>query len=120
MYWTEKWPAWGPYAVEENRECLLSRGPLATKERVLGGEILMRLPNATLKAPFAGLSVGKRPAAVSPDRSQGGRAWAQLQLVGSFLGKECSLVKEVEGVFEESIILLGMNCLRAADCDLAE
>ncbi len=46
--------------------------------------------------------------------------FAQLLLEGSFLGKECSLGMEVEGVFEESLILLGMNCLRAADCDLAE
>ncbi len=62
MYWTEKCPAWGPYAVEENRECLLSRGPLATKERVLGGEILMRLPNATLKeADVDGLFLHTKP-----------------------------------------------------------
>ncbi len=46
---TKKWPVWGLYAVEENRECLLSRGPLAEKERVVGGESLMRLPTATLK-----------------------------------------------------------------------
>ncbi len=46
--------------------------------------------------------------------------FAQLLLEGSFIGKECCLGMEVEGVFEESLILLGMNCLRAADCDLAE
>ncbi len=37
---------WGPYAVEENREFVVSRGPLAAKER---GESLMHLPTATLK-----------------------------------------------------------------------
>ncbi len=49
----------------------------------------------------------------------GGCAGAQLLPVDSFLGKECSLDREEEGV-EWSLILLGMNCLRAADFVLAE
>ncbi len=49
----------------------------------------------------------------------GGCARAQLLPVDSFLGKECSLDREEKGV-EWSLILLGMNCLRAADCVLAE
>ncbi len=49
----------------------------------------------------------------------GGCAWAKLLPVDSFRGKECSLDMEEEGV-EWSLILLGMNCLRAADCVLAE
>ncbi len=48
----------------------------------------------------------------------GGCAGAQLLPVDSFLGKECSLDREEE--VEWSLILLGMNCLRAADCVLAE
>ncbi len=46
-------------------------------------------------------------------------AWAPLPPEGSFLGSDCSLDKEQEGV-EWSLVLLGMNCLRAADCVLAE
>ncbi len=46
-------------------------------------------------------------------------AWAPLLPEGSFLGSNCSLDKEEEGV-EWSLILLGINCLRAADCVLAE
>ncbi len=72
--------------------------------------------------PSAASSVGKRPAAGSPDRSRGGgeepgrsSCWWAPSLVRSAL-----LDKELEGVFEGSLILLGMNCLRAADCDLAE
>ncbi len=49
----------------------------------------------------------------------GGCAGARLLPAGSFLGKECSLDREEEGV-EWSLIFLGMNCLRAADCVLAE
>ncbi len=48
-----------------------------------------------------------------------GFAGARLLPVDSFLGKECYLDREEEGV-EWSLILLGMNCLRAADCVLAE
>ncbi len=60
------WPAWGLYAVEENRECLLSRGPLVAKEWVLGGESLMHLPNATLKeADVDGLFLHTKPLGVS-------------------------------------------------------
>ncbi len=35
---TERWPAWGPYAVGENRLCPLTRGPLAAKGRTVEGE----------------------------------------------------------------------------------
>ncbi len=53
---------WGPYAVEESRECLLSHGPLVAKERVVGGESLMRLPTATLKGADAdGLFLHPKP-----------------------------------------------------------
>ncbi len=47
----------------------------------------------------------------------GGCAGAQLLPEDFFLGKECSLDREEEkeeGV-EGSLILLGMNCFRAAD-----
>ncbi len=44
-------------------------------------------------------------------------AWAPLPPEGSFLGSDCSLDKE--GV-EWSLVLLGINCLRAVDCVLAE
>ncbi len=37
-HWTERWPARGPYAVGENRLCLLTRGPLAAKGRSVEGE----------------------------------------------------------------------------------
>ncbi len=46
-------------------------------------------------------------------------AWAPLLPEGSFLGSDCSLDKEEEGV-EWSLVLLGINCLRAVDCILAE
>ncbi len=46
-------------------------------------------------------------------------AWASLLPEGSFLGRDCSLDKEEEGV-EWSLVFLGINCLRAADCVLAE
>ncbi len=46
-------------------------------------------------------------------------AWVPLLSEGSFLGSDCSLDKEEERV-EWSLVLLGMNCLRAADCVLAE
>ncbi len=46
-------------------------------------------------------------------------AWAPLPPKGSFLGNDCSLDKEEEGV-EWSLVLLGINCLRAADCVLVE
>ncbi len=43
-----------------------------------------------------------------------------ILMAGSFLGKERSLDKEEEGVLKGSLVLLGTNCLRAADCDLAD
>ncbi len=46
-------------------------------------------------------------------------AWAPLPPKGSFLRSDCSLDTEEEGV-EWSLVLLGINCLRAADCVLAE
>ncbi len=46
-------------------------------------------------------------------------AWAPFPPKGSFLGSDCSLDTEEEGV-EWSLVLLGINCLRAADCVLAE
>ncbi len=45
---------WGPYAVGENRACLLPRGLLVAKERVMEGESLMRPPTATLKETDTG------------------------------------------------------------------
>ncbi len=44
--------------------------------------------------------------------------WARSPV--SFLGKERSLDKDEERVLEGSLILLGINSLRAADCDLAD
>ncbi len=46
-------------------------------------------------------------------------AWAPLPPEGSFLGSDFSLDKEEEGV-EWSLVLLGINCLRAVDCVLEE
>ncbi len=46
-------------------------------------------------------------------------AWAPLPPEGSFLGSDCSLDKE-EGGVEWSLVFLGINCLRAVDCVLAE
>ncbi len=43
---TERWPAWGPYAVGENRLCPLTRGPLAAKGRTVEGERPTRAPTA--------------------------------------------------------------------------
>ncbi len=70
----------------------------------------------------AWLLARERPATGSPDRSRAGggcAAWAPLLPEGSFLGRDCFLDKEEEGV-EWSLVLLGINCLRAADCVLAE
>ncbi len=58
-----------------------------------------------------------RPWAPQTVVGEGRMAWAP-PLGGSFLGSDCSLDTE-EGV-EQSLALLGMNCLRAADCVLAE
>ncbi len=60
-----------------------------------------------------------RPRAPQTVVGGGCAAWAPLPPEGSFLGSDCSLDKEEEGV-EWSLVLLGMNCLRAADCVLVE
>ncbi len=60
-----------------------------------------------------------RPRAPQTAVAGGCEAWAPLPPKGSFLGSECSLDTEEEGV-EWSLVLLGINCLRAADCVLAE
>ncbi len=52
----------------------------------------------------------------SPDHSRG--RMRSLGTTPAFLGRDCSLDKEEEGV-EWSLVLLGINCLRVADCVLA-
>ncbi len=70
--------------------------------------------------PLRGRWRGKgRPRAPQTVVGGGCTAWVPLLPEGSFLGRDCSLDKEEEGV-EWSLVLLGMNCLRAADCVLAE
>ncbi len=53
--WTERWPARGPYAVGENRLCLLTRDPLAAKGRTIEGESPTRPPTARPKKNYDGL-----------------------------------------------------------------
>ncbi len=60
-----------------------------------------------------------RPRAPQTEVAGGCVSWAPLPPKGFFLGSDCSLDKEEEGV-EWSLDLLGINCLRAADCVLAE
>ncbi len=60
-----------------------------------------------------------RPRASQTSVGGGCVAWALLPPKCSFLGSECSLDIEEEGV-EWSLVLLGINCLKEADCVLAE
>ncbi len=53
-HWTEKWPTRSPYAVGDNRVCLLSCGPLAAKGWIVEGEGPMRPPTARPKKSDAG------------------------------------------------------------------
>ncbi len=97
----------------------LSSSRLEGQERLGGTEaagLLGRFRSTRLRGRWRGKG---RPRA--PQTVVGGRcaAWAPLLPEGSFLGRDCSLDKEEEGV-EWSLVLLGMNCLRAADCVLAE
>ncbi len=87
------------------------------QERLRGAEaagLLGRFRSTRLRGHLWGNGRPQAPQTVVG----GGCAGAQLLPVDFFLGKECSLDRE-EGV-EWSLILLGMNCLRAADCVLVE
>ncbi len=63
-HWTERWPARGPYAVGENRLCLLTRGPLAPEGRMVEGEGPTRPPTARPKKYDAGLLLHIKPRGV--------------------------------------------------------
>ncbi len=63
-HWTERWPARGPYAVGENRLCLLTRGPLVPKGRMVEGEGPTRPPTARPKKYDAGLLLHTKPRGV--------------------------------------------------------
>ncbi len=78
--------------------------------------LLCRFRSTRLRGRWRGKD---RPRAPPTVVGGGCIAWAPLPPEGSFLGSDCSLDKEQEGV-EWSLVLLGMNCLRAADCVLAE
>ncbi len=62
--WTERWPARGPYAVGENRLCLLTRGPLAAKGRTVEGESTTRPLTARPKKNKEGLFLHTKPQGV--------------------------------------------------------
>ncbi len=97
----------------------LSSSRLEGQERLGGAEmagLLGRLRSTHLRGCWRGKG---RPRATQTVVGGGCAAWAQLLPEGSFLGRDCSLDKEEERV-EWSLILLGMNCLRAADCVLVE
>ncbi len=59
-HWTERWPALGPYAVGENRLCLLTRGPLAAEGQMVEGEG----PTARPKENDDGLFLHTKPRGV--------------------------------------------------------
>ncbi len=63
-HWTERWPARGPYAVGENRLCLLTRGPLAAEGQMVEGEGPTRPPTARPKKNDARLFLHTKPRGV--------------------------------------------------------
>ncbi len=92
----------------------LSSSRLEGQERLGGAEaagLLGRFRSTRLRGHWRGKG---RPRAPQTVVGGGCAAWAQLLPEDSFLGRDFSLDKEEEGV-EWSLILLGMNCLRAAD-----
>ncbi len=97
----------------------LSSFRLEGQERLGGAEaagLLGRFRSTRLRGRWRGKD---RPRAPQTVVGGGCAAWAPLLPEGSFLGRDCSLDKEEERV-EWSLVLLGMNCLRTADCVLAE
>ncbi len=97
----------------------LSSSRLEGQERLGGAEaagLLGRFRSTPLRGHWRGKG---RPQAPQTVVGGGCTAWVPLLPEGSFLGRDCSLDKKEEGV-EWSLVLLGMNCLRAADCVLAE
>ncbi len=97
----------------------LSSSRLEGQEWLGGAEaagLLGRFRSTRLRGRWRGKG---RPRAPQTVVGGGCAAWAPLLPEGSFLGSDCSLDKEEEGV-EWSLVLLGMNCLRAADRVLAE
>ncbi len=97
----------------------LSLSRLEGQERLGGAEaagLLGRFRPTRLCGRWRGKG---RPRAAQTVVRGGCAAWAPLLPECSFLGRDCSLDKEEEGV-EWSLVLLGINCLRAADCVLAE
>ncbi len=63
-HWAERWAARGPYAVGENRLCLLTRGPLAAEGRMVEGEGQARPPTARPQKNDAGLFLHTKPRGV--------------------------------------------------------
>ncbi len=97
----------------------LSSSRLEGQERLGGAKaagLLGRFRSTRLRGRWRGKGQLRAPQTVV---GGGCAAWAPLLPEGSFLGRDCSLDKEEEGV-EWSLVLLGINCLRAADCVLAE
>ncbi len=97
----------------------LSSSRLEGQKRLGGAEaagLLGRFRSTHLRGRWRGKG---RPRAPQTVVGRGCAAWAPLLPEGSFLGRDWSLDKEEEGV-EWSHVLLGINCLRAADCVLAE
>ncbi len=85
------------------------------QERLGGAEaagLLGRFRSPRLRGRWRGK---ERPRAPQTVVGGGCVAWVPLPPEGSFLGSDCSLDKEEEGV-EWSLVLLGINCLRAAEC----
>ncbi len=97
----------------------LSSSRLEGQERLGGTEaagLLGRFRSTRLRGRWRGKS---RPRAPQSLVGEGCAAWAPLLPEGSFLGRDCSLDKEEEGE-EWSLVLIGINYLKAADCVLAE
>ncbi len=97
----------------------LSSSRLEGQERLGGADaagLLGRFRSTRLRGRWRGKG---RPRAPQTVVGGGCAAWAPLLSEGSFLGRDCFLDKEEKGV-EWSLVLLGISCLRAADCVLAE
>ncbi len=97
----------------------LSSSQLEGQEQLGGAEVaglLGRFRSTRLSGRWRGKGWPRAPQTAV----EGGcAAWVPLLPEGSFLGRDCSIDKEEEGM-EWSLVLLGINCLRAADCVLAE
>ncbi len=69
-HWAERWPARGPYAVGENRLCLLTRGPLTAERRMVEGEGATHPPTAKPKKNDTGLLLHTKSRGVGVKSSQ--------------------------------------------------